>query len=244
MVCLEGAGGGASGDGLEHGGFDFEEGAFVEEVADFRDHFGAGDEEGGGFGVADEVEMAFAVFCFPVGEAVEFVRHGAEGFGEDGEGIDFDGWFAGAGEECFAGDADPVAAVEAFPDGGLCFIEAFDGEVSLDGACGIADAEEDGFSHVAEGDDAACGGDLEAFGEVVFEVGGGGGGVEASAEGVDAEFTEFCEFFAADGDEFCFRLRRGFDGRVCRLRLGVGVAHVSDGVEEREVGGKRGLIGD
>jgi hypothetical protein len=106
----------------------------------------------------------------------------------------------------------------------LCFIEVFDGEVTLDGASGIADAEEDGFPHVAEGDDAACGGDLETFGEMIFEVGGGGGGIEASAEGVDAELAEFGEFFAADGDEFCFG----------GLGLDVGIAHVGFGVEERE----------
>ena len=45
VVGLEGARGGSSGDGVEHGGFDFEVAALVEEAADGAEDGGAFDED-------------------------------------------------------------------------------------------------------------------------------------------------------------------------------------------------------
>ena len=200
----------------------------MKEIADFRDHLRAGDEQGGAVWVADQVEVALAVFRFPIGKTVELVRHRAQGFREHGEGLHLDRRLAGAGGEGFTGHADPVAAVQAFPNRGLGFIEVFDTDVALDGTVGVADAEETGFPHVAQCDNAAGGGDLFFVGEISLELGGCDCDLEACAEGIDSEIAELGEFLAADGNQF------GFGG----LGLWGGVAHtgisVTDGRGSRK----------
>ena len=213
---------GTAGDVLEHRRFHFEETAVLEETADFREHQRAGDEERGAVRVAHQVEVALAVFRFAVGEAVELVGHRAQGLGEHGEVFHLHGGFAGAGEEGFALDADPVAAVEALPCGGLFFGEILDADVALDRAEHVAELEEHGLAHVAQGDDAAGDFHLLGFLEIRAEFGGSGGNLEARTVGIDAEIAEFREFLAADGDEFGF-------GGLGLLRRG-GFGHGADGL--------------
>ena len=77
-------------DVVKHGSFDFKVVALVKKVADFGNDLGAHNEEIGAFLVRHEIEVAFAIFCFAIGESVPLVRHGAKGLGEDGEFFDFD----------------------------------------------------------------------------------------------------------------------------------------------------------
>ena len=172
--------------------------------------------------IAHQVEVALAVFRLAVGEAVELVGHRAQGFGEHGEIFHFHGRLAGAGEERFALDADPVAAVEALPCGGLLFGEILDADVALDRAEHIAELEEDGFAHVAQGGDAAGDFHLLGFLEIRAEFGGSGGDFETGTVGIDAQIAQFREFLAADGDEFGF-------GGLGLLRRG-GFGHGADGL--------------
>ena len=210
---FEGTCGGSAGDGLEHGGFDFEEAAVLEVAADFSDHAAAEDEDLAAALIGHEVEVALAVFDFAVGDAVPFIWHGSEGFGEDGEFGDLDGRFAGFGDERFAGDADPVADVdEVFEGGEGVFGDVFGVEEALEAAFEVGEVEEEGFAHVTAGGDAAGGADLEAFGEGVADFGDGVGGIEATAPWVDAGGLEFREFFAADGEERAFRFGGGWWG--------------------------------
>jgi hypothetical protein len=106
-------------------------------------------------GIAHQVEVALAVFRLAVGEAVELVGHRPQRLGEHGEILHLHGGLAGAGEEGFALDADPVAAVEALPCGGLFLAEILDADVALDRAEHVAELEEHGLAHVAQRGDAA-----------------------------------------------------------------------------------------
>ncbi len=71
---------------MEHGGFDFEVAAVVEEAADGAEDGGALDEGLADVGVHEEVDVALAVAEFGVFEAVELVGEGEHGLGEEGEG--------------------------------------------------------------------------------------------------------------------------------------------------------------
>jgi hypothetical protein len=106
-------------DVLEHRGFHFEEPAVLEKPADLRQHPRAGDKQGGAFRVAHQIEVALAINRLAVGQAVELVGHRPQCLGQHGEMFDLHRGFAGPGEEGLAFDADPIAAVEALPRGGL-----------------------------------------------------------------------------------------------------------------------------
>ncbi len=84
----------------------------------------------------------------------------------------------------------------------------------------VADAEEAGFSHVAQFGDPACGGHLLLIGKVREQIGGRNRGLKACSERIDTQLPEFGEFSTADGDQF------GFGG----LGLGGGVAHTGSAV--------------
>ena len=64
--------------------------------------------------VHEEVDVALAVTEFDVGETVVLFGQREHGLGEEGDGLDVDGQFAGAGSEQIAGDSDVVAEVEQF----------------------------------------------------------------------------------------------------------------------------------
>ena len=205
VMCLEGPRRRAAGNVLEHRRFDFEESAVLEKAPDFREHQRAGDEERGALGIAHQVEVALAVFRFAVGKAVELVGHRPQCFREHGEILHLHGGLAGACEKRLALDAEPVAAVEALPCGGLFLAEILDADVALDRAEHVAELEEHGLAHVAQRGDAA--GDLHLFAlrEIRAQLAGRGGHLETRAEGIDAEFAQFGQFLATDGDQFGFR---------------------------------------
>ena len=79
---------------------------------------------------------------------------------------------------------------------------------------------------------------MESFGEIRFELGRGDCGFEACAERVDSQFTELGEFFAANGYEFGFRLRRDFGGWVGGLGWVGDIAHAGFAVTDGKGGGK------
>ena len=204
VIGLEGTCRCATGDVLEHRRLDFEEATILEKSANFRDHEDAFDENIGRLRVAHEVEVTLAVLDFAVCHAVPFVGHGTQGLGEHGKVFDFDGRLAGAGEERFALDTDPVTAIKALPCRSKVFAEGFESDVPLDRAVDIADLAENGFAHVAQGGDATSNLDLETFAEIVTELSGSGGSFIPCTVGIDAEFAQLSKLVAANGDQFCF----------------------------------------
>ena len=223
VVRDEGAGGGAAGDGLHHGSFDFNEVAVGEEGADGGDDLRAEEEGVHRFGVGEEIDVTLAIAEFGIGEAVEFVRRGQEGLGEEAEGARPDGDFAGFGVADLAFEPGDVGEFEefGFGPGGAAAVgvdEGAFGEADLEVAGAVADFDEDEFSGVAEEDDAS--GDFRGFAAIVrgdihalVEGTCGGEGHEAIgalAEGVDAEGFPFFE----PGDAV-FELRIFGSGHKC-----------------------------
>ena len=213
MVGDEGFGGRATGDGVHHRGFDFEEIARFEEAADVADDFAADDEGVAAVFVGDEVNVALAVACFLVGEAVVFFRQGAQGFGEQFNVVGVDGEFAGLGAEQFAARADDVADVPGFEVGVAAFRQFVAAEIELDARAaavlngGEARLAHDALAHHAPGDgDFAGGGELVGiFDAVKLRVQGGGfvGRARVVGEG-DAARADGGEFLSPFGDEFVF----------------------------------------
>ena len=215
---LERAGGGATSNVVEHRRFHFEETAVLEEAADFGDHLRALHEQCGAVGIAHQVEVALAVLDLAVGHAVPLVGHRPQRFGKHGELVELHRRLAGFGEKCFAFDADPVAAIEAFPSGHARLVERLDVHVALDAPQDVGKLEKARLAHVAQCSDAASDLDVLPFGEIRPQIGRRGRHFEARAVRVDAEFAQFREFLAANGDQF------GFGG--LRLRWGEGFTHV------------------
>ncbi len=206
VVGLEGACGGSSGDGVHHGGFDFEVAAGVEEGADGAEDGGAFDEDfadvDGGFGIGvgdvafgglgavagvhEEVDVALAVAELGVFQAVVLVGQGEHGLGEEGEGGavvdggDVDGELAGAGAEEEAADADVVAEVEEFVEGEGVVADVVLADVDLEALAALLELGEAGFALDADGHDAAGDGDADGGRDGVELFGGEGvvGGAE------------------------------------------------------------------
>ena len=82
VVGLERLGRGATGDGLQHRRFHFEEVALVEEFADVADHLRTHTEGVAGFLVDDQVDVALAITLLGVGQAVVLVRQRTQRLGQ------------------------------------------------------------------------------------------------------------------------------------------------------------------
>lgn len=192
---------GTAGDGVQHWGFDFEEGLAVEVAADGGDDLGAHDEGVLHVGIHDEVDVALAITELGVGESVEFLWQWAHGFAEVVVFVDFDGELAAIGDEDDAGDADDVADVGFFEEPVRFFADDVLTAVDLDVAGNIGDVGEACFALAAFCHDAA--GDLDffaAFDEGVFlgdDLVDVVGDVKTMAEWIDAAFAQGVHLFQA-----------------------------------------------
>ncbi len=214
VVCDEGFCCGATGLALHDGGFDFNESAGGQVVADAQDDFVTFIKACTALGVGHEVEVATAVAFFLVLEAMEFFWGLTNGLGEEVPGFDFDGFFAGLGCEEFSFDADDVTEVGEFCGVVGVFADAIAFEEDLEGVGAIAEVDEHEFAHAAFGHDAACDGDGFAFFKgftCFFEVTGAWEGV---AIGGIAKGFEFCTVF----NTLCAVLiHGGLFGFVCHV---------------------------
>ncbi|MNF71742.1 hypothetical protein D3C84_536990 [compost metagenome] len=106
VVGLEGLGRGATGDGLQHRRFHFEEVALGEELADVADDPGAHAEGIADFLVDDQVDVALAVTLFGVGQAVVLVRQRTQRLGQQAHvgHLDVQVALAGTGQGALGGD--------------------------------------------------------------------------------------------------------------------------------------------
>ena len=200
---------GTAGDGVQHWGFDFEEGVAVEVAADGGDDFGAHDEGVLHVGIHDEVDVALAVAHFGVdetlvlvGQRTDVLRHEAKLMGTDGE-------FAGLRAEERALDGDDVAEVERLPGGIGFFADVALRDEVLHVAREVADGREARLAHDALEHHAAGAGHfglelLELFGGGVLVLGADVAEEVRANEVVrigDAGFAQGGEFGAALGDD-------------------------------------------
>ena len=162
----------ASGDGLHHRSFHFDEVAGVEEAADGLHDARALGEDLTNLGV-DQIDVAHAVAQFHVGEPVELFRQRQQILGEEGELLDVDAELAGAGAEEVAFDADVVADVEQLVELPELVADGIFLDVDLQLFAGLLEMGEAGLAHEADGDEASGDGDLDARGLQLFAGAGG-----------------------------------------------------------------------
>ena len=85
MVRLEGLGIGTAGNGVQHRRFNFQKIVRHHEVANAADCLAARHKTFARRFVHHQIDVALAVFGFLIGHAVEFVRHGAQAFGQQAQ---------------------------------------------------------------------------------------------------------------------------------------------------------------
>lgn len=148
--------------------------------------------------------MALAILCLAVREPMPLVGHGPKGFRENRERAGFYRRLSFSGGEGHAGDSYPIAEVEELVSGPLKVAQFLFVEVDLNAPMGVAESSEDRFSHVADGEQAACDGDRAVVGVACLELAGGGSRLKMRAEGINSELLQLSELLAADCDEFFF----------------------------------------
>lgn len=207
------------------GGFDLEQAQFVEVGAHGLYQAAALAEDLAHLGVDGEIYVALTVALFGVGEGVIHVAFGValdnrertKGFGENGQRLNVDGYFAGARLEGEAPDADEVAQVEQLFDDGIehgrravGLKEIVAAQVQLDAPRGVLQVHKKGFAGFAGGHDAACQTDIlvvqpvlgavvkRFFGVVGNDVGAERRHVECGCRiRLYAEFAHLAQGFAA-----------------------------------------------
>ena len=142
--------------------------------------------------------MALAILCLAVREPMPLVGHGPKGFRENRERAGFYRRLSFSGGEGHAGDSYPIAEVEELVSGPLEVAQFLFVEVDLNAPMGVAESSEDRFSHVADGEQAACDGDRAVVGVVCLELAGGGSRLKMRAEGINYELLQLSELLAED----------------------------------------------
>ena len=111
VVGDEGPGGGAAGNGVQDRGFHLDIAHVVQVVPHELDELGADDEVPLHLGIDHQVHIPLAVAQLPVLQAVELLRQGQQGFGEQGDVLGPDAHLAPLGAEDLAVHADNITDV-------------------------------------------------------------------------------------------------------------------------------------
>ena len=238
VVRHKGLGVGTTGNGVQHGRFDFQKAVLDHEFANAAHGLAADHKAFAGGFVGHQVHIALAVLHFLVGDAVELVGHGAQALGEHADAGGVDRQLARAGFEQVAFDADDVAQVPVLEQGVEVFSHVVAGHIDLDAARGVLQRGKAGLAHDALEHHAACDFGhgfghafaVQGFGVFVavglVQIGGVVLGLEVigkrHALAVGLRLAHGLEFFAALGDQLVFILR-GWCG--CG-GVGLGVGHV------------------
>ncbi len=153
VVRLERLGRGATGNGLQHRGFHFEETALVEEAADVRDHLRTHAEGLAHILVDDQVDVALAVALLGVGQAVELVRQRTQRLGQQASVLHVDVQITLAGARQRALGRDDVAHVPVLDRFERLFRQGLAIDVELDPPAAVLDDDErTAVEHDAAGD--------------------------------------------------------------------------------------------
>ncbi len=212
-------------DRLQDGCFHFQQPQLVEVGADGFDHLRALQEYVAHVGVHRQIDVAHAVALFRISEGVENVAFSvafddgkrAQAFGQQLEFPHMHRYFPGFGFKSKPPYPDEIAQVEQFFYHGIPHCAVFAGadlfaaQVQLDAAAAVLQVHKHGLAGFAGGHDPARQGHIlivqAVFGTVFqhfflvmgHDIGGEGRHVEHfSRVGVDAEFAQFLQRFAAE----------------------------------------------
>ena len=151
---------GAAGDGLHHRRFDFDEAVRVEGAAHRLHQLRALQKDFAHLGIHHQVDIALAVAQFDVGEPVPLLGQGQQVFAEEGDLLDVDAEFAGAGAEQISADADVVAEVEQFVELESLVADGIFLDVDLQPLAALLEVGESGLAHEADRHDASGDADI------------------------------------------------------------------------------------
>ncbi len=201
----------ASGDGVHHWSFDFDERGGVEKAAQRLNDLGALDEDLAHVGVHGEIDVTAAVAGLDVLQAVPFLGQREQVFHQEGDFFDVDGKLAGAGAEEIALHADVVAEVEQLVEREALFADEVELDVDLQLLAALLEMGESGLALQADGHDASGDADVDArvfqllgrFGKVLVEnLREGMRGFVTVRVGELAEGLNLLEFFFAEFVDF------------------------------------------
>ena len=192
----------ATGDGVEHWGFNFEECAFIKVTTYCGDDFGAQDEGVFNVRIHDQVNVALTIAKLGIGQTMVLFRKWTHGFAEVFKLADFDTEFTAVGNENGTGDAYDVADVSFFEEPVHVFANDVLAGVDLNVTGKVRYVGKAGFPLTAFCHDTACDFNfftvfdedifvLDDFIDVV-------GDVKAMTKWVYAAFTECVHLFDAD----------------------------------------------
>ncbi len=106
-------------------------------------------------GIHDQVDIALAVAQFDVGQAVPLLGQRQQVFAEEGDLLDVNAEFAGAGAEQVSADADVVAEVEQFVEFESLVADGVFLDVDLQPLAALLQVGEPGLAHKANRHDAS-----------------------------------------------------------------------------------------
>ena len=147
MVGAKRFGIGTTGDGVQHGCFDFQKTVADHELSNTTDRFAARHKTFACVLVGHQVHIALAVFDFLVVHAVEFVGHGAQAFGQQANLGHMDRQFTRSGFEQSALGADDVTQVPVLEFVVHVFANFVASDIELDAPGAVLYRGKAGFAH-------------------------------------------------------------------------------------------------
>ena len=113
-------------------------------------------------GIHHHVDIALAVAQLDVGQAMPLLGQRQQVFAEEGDLLDMDAQFAGAGAEQISADADVVAEVEQFVQLESLVADRIFLDVDLQSLAALLQVGEPGLAHEADRHDASGDADIHA----------------------------------------------------------------------------------
>ncbi|OPZ60342.1 MAG: hypothetical protein BWY86_01024 [Candidatus Aminicenantes bacterium ADurb.Bin508] len=157
VVGDEGTGVGPPGDGVEHGGLDFEVASLVKKFSDSPDDLEPLLEDHSSLRVHDQVEVALSVPGLFVLETVELFGHREKALGEESKVLNENRKLSGLGSEEGPFDADDVSCIEALEGRVLLWTDGVFLDVDLESLLPVGEVKEGGAAHDPLGDDSTGG---------------------------------------------------------------------------------------
>ena len=217
VVGNKGTGIGAAGDGAEHGGLHLHEAQRIQIAAQIGHKLAADLEIPLALRIHDQVHIPLAVAHFLIGQAVELLRQGTQGLGQQDDLMGTDAHLAPLGAEHFAHHAHDITDIVLLEAVIVVLIHLVLAGVELDAAGLVLQVAEGHLTHAALAHQAARHPDGSALQrvKVVLDLLGMMGHVKlGDLEGIAALVLQSLQLVPADLEQFA------------QLLLFVGVGHI------------------
>ena len=155
VVGDEGPGGGTAGDGVQHWRLHLHIAPRVHKIPDMLDKLGADDEIPLHIRVHNEIHIPLAAPGLHIGEAMEFLRQGQQGLGQQGNGFRLDGDLAALGTKHLALHPHDIADIVLFEGCQRLLPHVIDTDIELNAAGAVLEVGKHRLTHAALAHQAA-----------------------------------------------------------------------------------------